>query len=73
MEVTLSALGPDEKRTVLDTRILDPNRGETARGLIPLRIEFTLPQAGEVELFIGPGPHDRSTRDWVVLGRLRID
>ncbi len=36
-------------------------------------MEFNLPQAGEVELFVGPGPAGRSTRDWVMLGRLVID
>jgi len=73
VEVTLSTLGPDDTRRVLDTRILDPNRGEAERVLIPVRIEFALPQASEVELFVGPGPNGRSTRDWVVLGRLQID
>ena len=73
VEITLAALGPGDERRVLDTRLMDPRRREEDRGRKPLRIEFTLPEAGEVELFIGPGPNGRDTRDWVVLGRLVID
>ena len=73
VEITLAVLGPGDERRVLDTRLMDPRRREEDRGRKPLRIEFTLPEAGEVELFIGPGPNGRDTRDWVVLGRLVID
>ena len=73
VEITLAALGPGETRRVLDTRIMDPRHHVEDRGRKPLRIEFDLPQAGEVELFIGPGPSGRNTRDWVVLGRLVIE
>ena len=52
---------------------MDPRHREADRGRKPLRMEFNLPQAGEVELFVGPGPAGRSTRDWVMLGRLVID
>ena len=73
VEITLAALSPGGGRRVLDTRVVDPRHHEADRGRKPLRIEFTLPQAGEVELFVGPGPAGRSTRDWVMLGRLVID
>jgi hypothetical protein len=73
VEITLSALTAAGTSRVLDTRIVDPRHRAADRGRKPLRIEFTLPQAGEVELFIGPGPAGRSTRDWVMLGRLVID
>ena len=73
VEITLAALSPGDGRHVLDTRVVDPRHHESDRGRKPLRIEFNLPQAGEVELYIGPGPSGRSTRDWVMLGRLVID
>jgi len=52
---------------------VDPRHREADRGQKPLRMEFNLLQAGEVELFVGPGPAGRSARDWVMLGRLVID
>lgn len=73
VEITLAALGADEARRVLNTRILDPRRRPEDRGRQPLRIAFDLEQAGEVELFVSPGPNGRDTRDWVVLGRLEIE
>jgi hypothetical protein len=73
VEITLTTLGRDGERRVLDTRTLDPRHREEDRGRRPLRIEFSLPQASEVELLVGPGPNGRDTRDWVVLGRLVID
>ena len=73
VEITLAALSSDGGRRVLDSRIVDPRHRAADRGRQPLRIGFTLPQAGEVELFVGPGPAGRSTRDWVMLGRLVID
>jgi hypothetical protein len=39
----------------------------------PMEMEFMLPEAGEVELFFGPGPQDRVTRDWIRIGPLTID
>jgi hypothetical protein len=73
VEITLAALSTAGERRILGTRTVDPRHRAADRGRKPLRIEFTLPQAGEVELFIGPGPAGRSTRDWVMLGRLVID
>ena len=73
VEITLAAPGPGGGRRVLDTRVVDPRHRKEDRGRQPIRIEFTLPQAGEIELFIGPGANGRDTRDWVVLGRLVID
>ena len=73
VEITLAALGPEGERRVLNTRIVDPTHHLADRGRKPLRIEFSLPQAGEVELFIGPGPQGRDTHDWAMLGRLVID
>lgn len=73
VEISLATLGPRETRQVLFTRLLDPRHRAEDRERVPLRIEFNLPQAGEMELFVGPGPSGRSTRDWVVLGRVVID
>ena len=73
VEITLFALGPGGERRVLNTRLMDPSSRVEDRGRRPLRIEFALPQAGEVELFIGPGSNGRDTRDWVVLGPLGVD
>lgn len=73
-EVSLFALGPDGERRPLATRYFDPRHQPGDRGnLRPLEFRFTLPAAGEVELFIGPGPANRDTRDWIQLGPLRID
>ncbi|MEO6874088.1 MAG: hypothetical protein ABI222_04635 [Opitutaceae bacterium] len=73
VEITLAALGPHEERRVLGTRLIDPRHHVADRGRKPVRMEFTLPQAGEVELFVGPGPQGRDTRDWVKIGRVLID
>ena len=73
VEITLSAAGPGDTAQVLGSRLVDPRHRPQDRGRIPLLFEFTLPAAGEVELFIGPGPAGRTTRDWVMLGRLVID
>jgi len=73
VEITLSAVGPGDPARVLGSRLVDPRHRPQDRGRTPLRFEFTLPAAGEVELFVGPGPAGRTTRDWVMLGRLVID
>jgi hypothetical protein len=74
VEVSLFALGPDGERRPLATRYFDPRRQPGDRGnLRPLEFKFTLPAAGEVELFFGPGPANRDTRDWIQLGPLKID
>jgi|CXWL01.1.fsa_nt_gi hypothetical protein len=73
VEITLAALGPDEARQVLYTRLLDPLNIRADRGPQPLEIAFYLEQAAEVELFFGPGPKGRDTRDWILLGDLVIE
>ena len=73
VEIALTALGPGETRRALAMRTVDPRHRAADRGRTPLRIEFTLLQAGEVELLVGPGPAGRNTRDWVALGRLVIE
>jgi hypothetical protein len=74
VEITLTALGgPGGERRVLFTRLLDPVNNHTDRGPQPLEIRFTLERPGEVELFFGPGPNGRDTRDWITMGRLVIE
>ena len=73
VEIKLTALGGGETQSVLYTRLLDPLHRHSDRGPQSLTINFTLAQAGEVELFFGPGPHGRDTRDWITMGRLVID
>ena len=74
VEVTLFALGPNDERRQLATRYFDPrHRAEDRGNQRPFEFEFNLPAAGEVELYFGPGPADRDTRDWIILGPLRID
>lgn len=74
VEVTLFALeGRDQKRP-LATRLFDPRHNPADRGPArPLEMTFTLPAAGEVELFFGPGKNGRDTRDWIQLGPMTIE
>ena len=74
VEVSLFALGRDGARRQLATRYFDPRHRPEDRGnLRPLEFAFTLPSAGEVELYFGPGPAGRDTRDWIQLGPLKIE
>ncbi len=74
VEVSLFGLGPNEERRLLATRHFDPRRNQKDRGnQRPLEFSFLLPAAGEVELFFGPGPSGKDTRDWIQLGPLKID
>jgi hypothetical protein len=74
VEITLFALGPGGSREVLATRLFDPRHRREDRGPArPLEFAFTLPAAGEVELYFGPGPNGRDTRDWIRLGPVRIE
>jgi hypothetical protein len=74
VEVSLFLLGPGEERKQIATRHFDPRHNREDRGnLRPLEFTFTLEAAGEVELFFGPGPAGKDTRDWVELGPVRIE
>lgn len=73
IEIVLSAPGPGEGRTVLATRRVDPRDEPADRGAVPVMFSFELREAAEVELYFGPGPGGRDTRDWAVISRLRID
>lgn len=73
VEVTLSRRRPDGSAEVLYTRLINPRKNESDRGILPLRVDFKLEQAGEVELSFGPGPAGNNTCDWIKLSRLVID
>jgi hypothetical protein len=74
VEVSLFRLGPGEERRQIATRHFDPRRNREDRGnMRPLEFKFTLATAGEVELFFGPGPAGKDTRDWIELGPLKIE
>jgi hypothetical protein len=73
VEITLFALERGGNRRQLATRYFDPRHNPLDRGTVrPLEMMFTLPEAGEVELFFGPGPRNKDTRDWIELGELQI-
>jgi hypothetical protein len=74
VEVSLFALGPGETRRLLATRMFNPRTNPSDRGVQrPLEFAFELAEAGEVELYFGPGPRGKDTRDWIVLGALKIE
>ena len=74
VEVSLFALGPNGERRLLASRFFDPRHHREDRGTLrPLEFTFQLPAAGEVELFFGPGPAGKDTRDWIQLGPMKIE
>ncbi|RXK55684.1 hypothetical protein ESB00_07320 [Oleiharenicola lentus] len=74
VEVSLFALGSDGARRQLATRLFNPRANRDDRGSMrPYEVGFTLEQAGEVELFFGPGPSGKDNRDWIQLGPLKIE
>ncbi len=73
VEIALVELGPGEARRILYTRLLDPRDHPADRGYQPIRIKFVLEREGDVQLFFGPGPNGRDTRDWIKMDRLLIE
>jgi hypothetical protein len=74
VEVSLFRLGPGDQRQQIATRHFNPRRNREDRGnMRPLEFSFTLETAGEVELFFGPGPAGKDTRDWIEVGPLVIE
>jgi predicted NAD-dependent protein-ADP-ribosyltransferase YbiA (DUF1768 family) len=73
VEVALTVLGSGGESRPLGLRYFDPRTNREDRGTLrPLEFRFHLPEAGEVELYFGPGPAGRDTRDWIQLGPLQI-
>jgi hypothetical protein len=72
VEVSLHQITPVSR--ALAGRYFNPRSNPGDRGLLrPLEFTFTLEQAGEVELYFGPGPANKDTRDWIQLGPLTIE
>lgn len=72
VEVSLHQVAPVGR--ALAGRYFNPRTNAGDRGALrPLEFAFTLEQAGEVELYFGPGPAGRDTRDWIQLGPLTIE
>ncbi len=73
VQLRLARLDGAEPAEVFFDRVLDPGRRESDRRRLMIRVAFTLAAPAEVELFVGPGPAGRDTRDWVVLGPTRFE
>jgi hypothetical protein len=73
VDFQLAAVGPEDERLVLHARLIDPVHNAADRQPQDVDLRFTLPPGTELEIFFGPGPGGRVNRDWVYLGRLRID
>ena len=74
VEVRLSELTMGAEPRLLATRLVDPTSIPTDRGPVPIEFPVTLEQDGELELWFGPGPQGRDTRDWIwIRGPLVID
>lgn len=71
VEVSLHQVAPVQRP--LAGRYFNPRLNSGDRGVLrPLEFRFSLLEAGEVELYFGPGPSGRDTRDWIQLGPLQI-
>jgi len=74
VEIILYTLGPNGEHVELNRQLFDPMNNPEDRGdQRPLVMDFTLRYPGEVELYFGPGPSGRDTRDWIMMGPLQID
>lgn len=72
VQVRLARMGSAEEEVFFD-RVIDPRARLSERSNLRLHMPFALAAPAEVELFIGPGPAGRDSRDWVTLGRIRIE
>jgi hypothetical protein len=69
----LSVPAPGEPQVIFYQRLFTPATTWRDRGTQAIDVRFTLPAAGEIELFVGPGPDGQDGRDWASLGPLQID
>ncbi|MCF7760822.1 MAG: hypothetical protein K9M98_09985, partial [Cephaloticoccus sp.] len=65
--VELLALESGTEPRVLFQRLLDPVGNPSDRGAQLLEVAFVLPEATDIDLYFGPGPNGRDTRDWIWL------
>ena len=73
VDLAVTVFAADGRARSLYGRHLNPAVNQPDRGPQVITIDFTLAQAGEIELSIGPGPNGRNGRDWALLGPLRIN
>lgn len=73
VQVILRQAGGERDGRVFFDRLIDPVRRVSDRNRLALAIPFDLESAGEVELYIGPGPDNQLTRDWFSIDRLTIE
>ena len=52
---------------VLYQRLLDPVQNSDDRDAQLIEVTFTLSEATDIDLYFGPGPNGRDTRDWIWL------
>jgi hypothetical protein len=72
VEITFSIIGSGFENRTLYTRQLEPYTNLKDRGIQLIKCSFNLRRESEVELFIGPGPNDNFSRDWVWFGPIEI-
>lgn len=73
VEVSLVLRGADDNHRTIFYRVVNPRGNPADRGEQPIRVDFEMQQAGEVELYFGPGPNGRDTRDWITTGPIVIE
>lgn len=73
IDLEIALLTRDGRRTVVYRRLINPALVTSDRGLVTVDISFDVPADTEVELYVGPGPEGRDTRDWAFIGPLNID
>lgn len=64
---------PTGEETLISSRLFAPATKQEDRGPQVVEQAFSLSQAGEVEILIGPGPHGSPARDWSLLGAIQFD
>jgi hypothetical protein len=62
----------DGKIITLVSRLLDPRRQPADRGFQTLEYRGEIPEAADVLVQTGPGPHGNNSRDWAFLGAITI-
>jgi len=73
IELEIALLDPAGRRRVVYRRSINPTLVASDRGLLPVDVRFIMPANAELELYVGPGPDGRDTRDWAFIGPLIIN
>lgn len=72
VELRLTVLEKNQPGKVVYSRVINPRDKPEDRGICEIEMPFTLAQAAEVELLLGPGPAGRDTHDSIIMGALEI-